>query len=376
MAIFSKNNILIVSAVAGMALYFLLAHPVLMDDGIQYEGFTHSLARGVLDFKTFYGFQGLSILAVPIYWVTHSGISVILTSSILSLASIVLAYYVGKNYWESEQAGGIMVVLFLLTPYPYTTMMRGFQESALLFFILLTIWGSLQKKYWTPLPWAWGGLVKPFNLVLFPLFIRGFFSKKKIGWLVLALLIGAVYLGINYRQTGHFVTNAAIGSYSGFFNNQQIPSLTESFQPSLKTFGRAGANLLFSFRKIMVPATVIILGLCAILFNRKLFLRREIAIAMILNLFLVGSLTFSFSKYLLPITTLCSLLSVGYFLRYRWLFIILFADALLVFIAIYDYFGHVFWNSFWIYLIPLYLAGIIIFLLKKTPAVGGLQELG
>ena len=126
MAIFSKNNILIVSAVAGMALYFLLAHPVLMDDGIQYEGFTHSLARGVLDFKTFYGFQGLSILAVPIYWVTHSGISVILTSSILSLASIVLAYYVGKNYWESEQAGGIMVVLFLLPPYPYTTMMRGF----------------------------------------------------------------------------------------------------------------------------------------------------------------------------------------------------------------------------------------------------------
>ena len=48
--------ILIVFIVAAMFAYFLLATPIMMDDGEQYEGFAESLARGKLDFKSFYGF--------------------------------------------------------------------------------------------------------------------------------------------------------------------------------------------------------------------------------------------------------------------------------------------------------------------------------
>src|SRR3990167_2961133 len=74
-----------VAVVVVMAGFLLLGTPVMMDDGFQYEGFTESLAHGHLDFKSFYGFQGLSFFAVPIYWLTHSPVSIIITSMIFSL---------------------------------------------------------------------------------------------------------------------------------------------------------------------------------------------------------------------------------------------------------------------------------------------------
>src|SRR3989344_8555001 len=110
-------KILIIIVTGSMLVYFLVATPIMMDDGFHYEGFTEAVARGSLDFNSFYGFQGLSILSVPIYWVTHSPISIIITSMILCMLSIPLAYGIGKLPG---------VVIFLLMPYPYMTMMRGF----------------------------------------------------------------------------------------------------------------------------------------------------------------------------------------------------------------------------------------------------------
>ena len=166
-------------------VYFIWATSEMNDDGFQYEGFAESLAQGKLDFKSFYGFQGLSFFAVPIFWLTHSRNSIIITSAIFSLLSIPLAYLVGRDYYQkaglpaeaSAKAGIYFLILFLLTPYPYTTMMRGFQEAALSFFVLLVIYGSLNKNIWTPVAWAIGGIVKPFTLVLFTLFIRDFLPK-------------------------------------------------------------------------------------------------------------------------------------------------------------------------------------------------------
>src|SRR3989338_8876357 len=195
-----KPKILVILVVAVMLVYFLLATPVMMDDGEQYEGFAELLARGHLDFKSFYGFQGLSFFAVPIFWLTGSKMSIIIASIIFSLLSIPLAYLVGRDYYQSKRAGLYFLILFLLTPYPYVTMMRGFQEAALLFFILLIIYGSLNKKLWLPLAWAIGGIVKPFALVLFPLFVNNFlkFKLKKIVWVLAALVVGILYLSVSY----------------------------------------------------------------------------------------------------------------------------------------------------------------------------------
>src|SRR3989338_9963644 len=182
-----------VLAMVGMLLYFLLATPVMMDDGFHYEGFTEALAHGKLDFKSFYGFQGLSILSVLIYWLTGSHISIIITSAILYLLSLPLAYLIGKDFYlapsfsadrhkgaglvrdsvpeelhGNKTAGVYFMVLILLMPYTYTTMMRGFQEAGLLFFVLLIIYGAIHEKIWVPISWAIGGIVKPFALVLFP----------------------------------------------------------------------------------------------------------------------------------------------------------------------------------------------------------------
>jgi hypothetical protein len=282
---------------------------------------------------------------------------------IFSLLSIPLAYFMGKKFYQSSRAGVYFLILFLLMPYVYTTMMRGFQGAALLFFILLIIYGSLSKKLWTPVVLAIGGIVKPFALVLFPLFIKDFWNKKF--WLIIiAGLVGVVYLGTSYYQTGYLVNNAAINSYQGNFNAGNPPPLTESFVPSIKGYLRVGANLLLPFRKIMISPLVIVLGAFALLFNKNLKMRKEIMWAIILNFILVGSLTFSFSKYLLPMTTLFALASVGYLLRYKWLMVLVFIDSFFVFLPIWNVSGYNFWPNIYIYLMPFFL-GIILFLYEQ-----------
>jgi len=362
-----REYILILAITAVMLVYFIVATPVMMDDGFHYQGFTETLAEGKLDFKSFYGFQGLSFFAVPVFWLTGSDISIIIISIIFSLLSIPLAYLIGKEFYKSKRAGIYFLILFLLTPYPYTTMMRGFQEAALLFFILLIIYASIHRKIWTPVAWAVGGIVKPFALVLFPLFIRDFLVKpfrvrsKKIIWIIVALAIGGLYLGANYYQTGHFINNAAINSYQvGDFDIGNPPPLAGSFVFGIKGFLRAGANLLLHFRKIMISPFVIILGAFALLLNKSLRLRKEIIWALVLNFILVGSLTFSFPKYLLPMTTLLALASVSYLLKYRWLMWLVIIDSFFVFLPIWNYFGYNYWSNVWIYLMPFWLAILLV----------------
>ena len=339
-----------------MLVYFLLATPVMMDDGFHYEGFAESLAKGKLDFKSYYGFHGLSFLAVPIFWITKSEYSIVITSTILYLLSLPLAYAIGKNFYQNKTAGLYFTALVLLMPYVYSTMMRGFQEAALLFFVLLTLYGAVSKKKWAPVAWAYGGIVKPFNLVLLPLFVRDFLKIKKIIWLFLALTIGAVYLGASYYQTDHLVNNAALGSYQGNFNTGNPPVLIESFTPGLKGFLRVGANLLLHFRKILISPLTIVLGALVLLRNKKFLLRKEIILAILLNIILVGSLTFSFPKYLLPAVVLLALCSVHYLLKYKWLFALVLIDSFFVFLPIWNYFGQAFWPNIYIYLLPMYLA--------------------
>ncbi len=358
------EKILILFVVVLMALYiFWLAHPLMMDDGVQYEGFAESLAHGHLDFKSFYGFQGLSILSVPIFWLTHSHISIIITSSILYLLSIILAYFVGRDYYDNKRAGLYLMSLVLLIPYTYTTMMRGFQESAVLFFVLLIIWGSIKKKIWAPLAWGFGGIVKPFALVLFPLFTRDVFTKRKAGWiwLVVALAIGGIYLGLNYHQTGHLINDAAINSYQpGTYDQAQL-ALNKSFTFGIKGFLRIAANLFVVSRKILISPLVILLGAWVLLSSEKIRLKKEILFAVVSNILLVGSLTFSFPKYLLPMVVLLALSAIPLLMRYPWLMLVVFADSLMVMLPIYNYFGHNFWTSLSLFLIPFYLA-IIVFI--------------
>src|SRR3989344_1786669 len=339
-----KPKILVILVVAVMLVYFLLATPVMMDDGEQYEGFAELLARGHLDFKSFYGFQGLSFFAVPIFWLTGSKMSIIIASIIFSLLSIPLAYLVGRDYYQSKRA-------------------------ALLFFILLIIHAGVCQKVWTPLAWAIGGIVKPFALVLLPLFAKNFLtpSVRKFVWVLAALMVGVLYLGVSYYQTGHLINNAAINSYQGNFDTGNPPPLVESFTVGVKGYLRVGANLLLSFRKIMVSPFIIVLGAISLLFNKGLTLRKEIILVIILNFLLVGSLSFSFSKYLLPMTTLLSLASVSYLLKYKWLMVLVFLDPFFVFLPIWNYFGYNFWSNIYVYLLP-FMFAVVLFIYERLLA--------
>ncbi len=360
--VFDKNWLLVGGVTAIMLVYFLLASPALNDDGFHYEGFAESAARGQVDFKNFYGFQGLSFLAVPIVWLTHSSISVVITSIILFLLSLPLAYAIGKEYHQDRRAGLFFLAIVLLMPYAYTTMMRGFQEAALLFMVLLVIYGSIKKKLWTPLVWAMAGIVKPFALVLFPLWAKDFLNKKKIMWVVAGALLGLAYLGTSYLQTGHLINNAALNSYQGKFATGNPPPLEESFTLGIKGFGRVLANLFLSTRKILISPLLLMLGIWYGWQNKTLRLRKEFIWAIALNFLLVGSLTFSFPKYLIPLVTLIALTAVPVLMK-NWLVpVLVLADSWLVFKPIYYYFGHNFWPNLSLYLLPLILVAVIFFL--------------
>ena len=361
-----KFWLVIMIVILGLYGFFMLAHPVMMDDGFQYEGFTESLAHGHLDFKLFYGFQGLSILSVPVFWLTGSKISIIITSLILFLLSIPLAYLTGREIYQDKKSGLIFVALILLTFYPYATMMRGFQESALLFFILLIIYASARQKKWSPLAWSYGALVKPFALTLFPLWLKkDSFSRKNVIWLVLALVLGGVYLGASYLQTGHLVNNAAINSYQGNFDIGNPPPLTESFKPNIISFGRVAANLFIHTRKILISPLIVLLGFWALFWNKTFKWRKPIIVSIILNILLVGSLSFSFSKYLLPTTVLLALASVPLVKKWGWpVQVLVLIDSFFVAKPIFDYFGKSFWPNLGIFLIPLYLSLAIFIILK------------
>ena len=355
----NKSFWLVGGVMALMLVYFWLATPAMNDDGFQYEGFAESLARGHLDFKSFYGFQGLSFFAVPVFWLTGSHNSIIIASIIFSLLSVPLAFLAGRVYFKNDRAGWYFLALFLLMPYPYTTMFRGFQEAALLFFILLIIYASFREKKWSPVAWSIGGIVKPFTLTLFPLFIENFLSRKKVVWVALALAIGMAYLGASYYQTGHLVNNAAINSYQGDFSTGSPPPLEKSFTFGLKGFLRIGANLLLSFRKVMISPVVILMGAWLLWRNKSLSKRKEIILVIVLNFLLVGLMTFSFSKYLLPMTTLFSLMAVPLLMKSFWAKALVLVDSFFVFKPIFSFFGHSYWPSFWVYLLPLFLASAI-----------------
>lgn len=361
-----KEYYVIILIMVGMAAYFWFGHSVMTDDGFQYEGFTESLARGHLDFKSFYGFQGLSFFAVLVFWLTHSHDSIIITSAIFSLLSIPMAYSIGKTLYQSSRAGVYFIILFLLTPYPYTTMMRGFQEAALLFFILLIVYANLNKKLWTPVAWAIGGIVKPFALVLFPLFIKDFWNpsgkvwNRKIVWLIIAMAIGATYLSASYYQTGHLVNNAAINSYQGNFDTSNPPPLIKSFTVGIKGPLRIGANLFLAYRKIMVSPFLVVIGLWMLWKTKSFKYRNVFVYSIVLNFILLSFMTFSFSKYLLPATTLISFAAIPFIMKHKWAMLIFLADSITVFLPIWNYFGHAYWPNIYVYLIPFYL-GIILF---------------
>ena len=342
----SKKAIIIAFVMLAMGIFFLIANPVMMDDGFHYEGFAEALARGELNFKDYYGFQGLSFFAVPIYWLTHSKISIIITSMILSLLSIPLVYGIGKKL-GSGTAG---VMIFLLTPYPYMTMMRGFQEAALLFFILLVIYGALHEKTWTGLAWGIGAIVKPFALVLLPLF------KLRLVPLVVGLSIMGGYGIFNYVQTGHFVNLAATGAYEGVYDPSNVPAFEKSFVFDWKTWARTGANFLVHTRKIMVSPLAILIGAWALWSLKTIPLRRRIILAVVLNILLVGPITYAFPKYLLPATTLLSFAAIPLLVRYAWLWPLVLIDSIFVFLPNYNFFGHVFWPSPVVAFLPLFLA--------------------
>jgi len=95
-----------------------------------------------------------------------------------------------------------------------------------------------------------------------------------------------------------------------------------------------------------------LIGSIALLWGGQLPFKKKFIWAVVLNVLMVGLMTFSFSKYLLPMAVLLGLASIKYLEKYRWLVILVFFDSLSVFLPIWNYFGKNFWPNVYIYLMP------------------------
>src|SRR3990167_10390083 len=112
--------------------------------------------------------------------------------------------------------------------------------------------------------------------------------------------------------------NAAINSYQGPFDTGNPPPLVESFVISIKGPLRIAANLFLAYRKIMVSPFLIMVGLW-MLWRDRTFKYREVFIySIFLNFLLLSFMAFSFSKYLLPATTLIYLAAIPFIMKHKW----------------------------------------------------------
>ena len=116
----------------------------------------------------------------------------------------------------------------------------------------------------------------------------------------------------------------------------------------------------------MVSPFLILTGLWVIWKDKKFKYRNVFIYSIILNFILLSFMTFSFSKYLLPATTLISLAAVPFIMKHRWAIFVFLADSVTVFIPIWNFFGSEYWPNVWIYLVPFYLAVVICFLGTKS----------
>ena len=112
----------------------------------------------------------------------------------------------------------------------------------------------------------------------------------------------------------------------------------------------------------MVSPFLVLAGLYVLWKQRDFKYRYHFWLAIGLNFLLLSMMTFSFSKYLLPATTLISLAAIPFIMKHRWAMLVFLADSLTVFWPIWKFFGHVYWSNVYVYLLPYYLA-LLVFML-------------
>jgi len=172
-----------------------------------YQAFVESLAGGNLDLSI-PGFHGSNVLAVPWYWLTHSPTATIDIQVFYALLLPAAAYMAGKSFFKSQLHGLLLAGVVTMMPFVSMISSIGYTSAGLFTLMLLTIYGSVENKRWTPITFGLAVLTKPFALALLPLlWIKrpqaSSFIRRNAAFF--GLLIPVMYLILQYAQTGRVI---------------------------------------------------------------------------------------------------------------------------------------------------------------------------
>ena len=202
--------VLLLCAAVGAGVWSAVPAP--NDDFGLYQSFAEALAAGKLDL-TIPGFHGSDIFAVPLVWITGSGLAQIYAMNVLATLLPLFAFLAGRALWKEEHCGIFLATIMALTPFVTTVGLRGWTGPGYWTLMLLTIWFAAMRSSWTGLTWALAILTKPFAIVLGPLILalsREKGSARRLPHFILwsAAAIVFAYLLLQYLDAGRIFVGA------------------------------------------------------------------------------------------------------------------------------------------------------------------------
>ncbi|MCX6780949.1 MAG: hypothetical protein NT003_02430 [Candidatus Magasanikbacteria bacterium] len=202
-----------------LSLIFLTGTIKVSDDDVSYRAFAETLAdQHKLDW-TIPGFHGADFFVAAFYKITGSHNSVYIIDMLCAVLTIAAIYAAVSQIFNDKTLGVYAAYAFTLMPITYTSALRGFHFTPMIFFAFLglyLLWYKPQFSFLIGISY----IVKPFSIAFAPLFLY----KKKMNQFFLSLLFPVLYVLSEFFQTHHIM----IGAHKDY-TPQSLFSLSRTF---------------------------------------------------------------------------------------------------------------------------------------------------
>ena len=183
-----------------LLILFLFTSIPIPDNNFVYQKFTENLAAGKLDL-TIQGFHGADFLAVPIYLIFKTHLSVIYLDLLLALLCVPMFYLLGKELFQSKKLGIFLAYAYVLMPLDYLNGFRGDHHIAFIFFFALGLYLILKKSWWSVLVIGFSYIIKPYAIFAAPFF----WYKKLYKQFFASFIIPVIYIALQLYQKSQLI---------------------------------------------------------------------------------------------------------------------------------------------------------------------------
>ncbi len=376
-------HLLLITGVIG--LIFSRTNILPQDDNGHYQQFIETLAAGTLDLSI-PGFHGASILAVPLYLITHSPLTNVWFQMFCAILIPAAGYWASRGILRDRMESIFFAYALALMPFLFFPAFRGFTFASFTLFLLLTLGLRTRGSAWAFLPWSISLLIKPFSIALLPLFFLWDSKGKKKRFLsrgqwqfLLAMLLPALYITAEYLQIGRIIVGAhADIDQTNVFLWQRLP-----------LNALHGIQMLFSVHNFYFPdaaktgfgnlthssPVLMLLGCFSFLYPKGLWkderLARVLGLSCLLAFIIAAALDHMDHFYMETAVILLTLAGIPMIMKYRLLIPLVLITFQFQFFYLYLMWMDVYFPDFSLFLIPIVVdvMALIVWLLFVVPDI-------